>query len=181
MLSWPPWLVITPCHTFDSPPKPSSPASPTFQSIIQPPPRSFIHLNPGVRGQSSPFPTTPISSHTNNPLELPPGMLYLDFIRSWSDNHVARWLNEIKCGIHAAAFKANDIRGDIVLELDQQLLKEMGITSIGDRLRIVNAVKVLRQRSASRTVTASIIDISRQKLEAGPRTKSTSHAGESWN
>jgi mitogen-activated protein kinase kinase kinase len=147
-------------HNFDSPPKPSSPASP---SINQPPPRTFIHLNQGVRGQHSPFPTTPTSTFPTGILEPPPGMLYSDFIRSWSDNHVARWLNDIKCGHHATSFKANDIRGDIVLELDQPLLKEMGITSIGDRLRILNAVKTLRQRSASRPV--SVIDITRPKLD----------------
>lgn len=159
--------TVNSLHNFDpspSPPKPSSPASPTSQQL----PRSFIHLNHGLRGQHSPFPTTPTSSN----LEPPPGMLYADYIRSWTDNHVARWLNDIKCGHHASTFKANDIRGDIVLELDQPLLKEMGITSIGDRLRIVNAVKALRQRCASRPVTASVIDITRPKLDQGSESRS---------
>jgi mitogen-activated protein kinase kinase kinase len=158
-------------NNLHSPSKPSSPTSPT-QSMNQPPPRSFIHLNQGIRGQHSPFPTTPTSSHAHSILEPPPAMSYSDFIRSWTDNHVSRWLTDVKCGHHATAFKANDIRGDIVLELDQTLLKEMGIASIGDRLRIVNAVKALRQRSSSRPATASVIDISRPKLDqiTEPRT-----------
>ncbi|THU80821.1 Pkinase-domain-containing protein [Dendrothele bispora CBS 962.96] len=132
----------------DSPPKPSSPASPSFHSP-QPLPRSLIN---GIRGQTSPFPTTPTSSAMSSFFDPPPGISFLDFIRSWSDSHVARWLADIKCANHAASFRENDIRGDILLELDQLTLQEMGITSIGDRLRILNAVKTLRQRVASRPV-----------------------------
>ena len=125
------------------PQSPPSPASPTG-------PRSFINLNPAVRGQTAPFPATPTAAHSSALLEPPSGVQYIDFIKTWSDNHVARWLADIKCGAHATSFKMNDIRGDILLELDQQTLKEMGVSSIGDRVRIVNAVKALRQRAASR-------------------------------
>ena len=86
-------------------------------------------------------------------MDLPPGMTYAEFIRTWTDSQVARWLTDIKCGCHNETFKANDIRGDVILELDQASLKEIGIASIGDRLRILNAVKSLRQRVASRIVT----------------------------
>ncbi|KAL0581706.1 ATP binding [Marasmius crinis-equi] len=79
-------------------------------------------------------------------LEAPAGLSYRDFIRTWSDTHVARWLTDIKCSSNAATFRENDIRGDIILELDQTTLQEMGVVSIGDRLRILNAVKILRQR-----------------------------------
>ncbi|TRM62454.1 ste11-like protein [Schizophyllum amplum] len=132
--------------------QPSSPATPTFQTMQTP--RSQMALNGiGIRGHTSPFPTTPTASHMNTFLEPPSGMSYADFIRTWNDTHVARWLTDIKCGGHAATFKDNDIRGDVLLELDQATLKEMGIASIGDRLRIVNAVKTLRQRSAAKAVT----------------------------
>jgi mitogen-activated protein kinase kinase kinase len=113
-------------------------------------PRSYI----GLRGQTSPFPN---SSQSNALLEPPPGMAYLEFISSWTDSHVARWLSDIKCGNHASAFKANDIRGDVILELDQETLREIGLTSIGDRLRIINAVKTLRQRSSSRSSRVTTI------------------------
>ncbi|KAG6900863.1 hypothetical protein C0993_009981 [Termitomyces sp. T159_Od127] len=130
------------------PSKPASPASPsTSQFTAQQASRSFINLNHAVRGQNPPFPTTPTSAGL---LEAPAGLQYIDFIRTWTDSHVSRWLSEIKCASHAQTFKANDIRGDVLLELDQQTLKEMGVASIGDRLRIVNAVKALRLRSSSR-------------------------------
>ncbi|KAG6907349.1 hypothetical protein DXG01_009233 [Tephrocybe rancida] len=148
-------------------PKPSSPASPSAsQFTTQQTSRSFINLNPTVRGQNAPFPATPTSTQNAALLEPPLGVQYTDFIRTWSDNHVARWLTDIKCGTHAATFKANDIRGDILLELDQQTLKEMGISSIGDRLRIVNAVKALRLRSSSRPPPVSSGSRSRLEFEA---------------
>lgn len=157
------------------PSKASSPASPTasFQTQQVPPSRSFINLKssgrPTLNGSS--FPVTPTSERsnttiasTNTPptsaLDPPPGTTYADFIRIWSDAHVARWLTDIKCGSHASTFKNNDIRGDVLLELDQVTLKEMGINSIGDRFRIVNAVKVLRQRCSTRsTLSLPLFDV----------------------
>ncbi|KAJ7111551.1 ste11-like protein [Mycena crocata] len=132
--------------SLDSPPSPVSPSA-SFA------PRSFVSA---IRGQSSPFPSTPTSSMSSF-FEPPPGTAYADFIRTWSDAHVARWLTDIKCANHAATFRANDIRGDILLELDQTTLQEMGVSSIGDRLRIINAVKSLRQRSAARPPPATPI------------------------
>ncbi|KNZ71785.1 Protein kinase byr2 [Termitomyces sp. J132] len=153
-----------------SPPKPASPASPsTSQFTAQQASRSFMNLNPTVRGQNPPFPTTPASAVL---LEPPPGIQYMDFIRTWSDTHVSRWLTDIKCGSHAPAFKANDIRGDVLLELDQQTLKEMGVTSIGDRLRIVNAVKALRLKSSSRSSTSQT---ARSRLESGNEARTPLH------
>ncbi|VDB85033.1 unnamed protein product [Peniophora sp. CBMAI 1063] len=60
-------------------------------------------------------------------------------------------MQEIRCGHLAPTFKQNDIRSDVLLELEQATLKEMGITSIGDRLRILNGVKVLRARCNTRS------------------------------
>ncbi|KAF8964044.1 hypothetical protein BDZ97DRAFT_1904602 [Flammula alnicola] len=87
-------------------------------------------------------PLQPVKYQQYTPIEPPAGMTYLAFLRTWTDEYVARWLTDIKCGY-------------VILELDQITLKEMGISSIGDRLRIVNAVKVLRQRVAGRAVTTA--------------------------
>lgn len=83
-------------------------------------------------------------------MDPPPGTPFPDFLKSWSDAHVAKWLGDIKCSAHADIFKEHDIRGDILLELDHDTLKEMSISSVGDRLRIINAVKALRLKCASR-------------------------------
>ena len=146
--------------------KATSPASPTssFQNQ-QPLPSSRSFLKTPIRGQNSLFPTTPISDRSNNSLlDPPPGTTYAEFIRTWSDNHVARWLSDIRCANHASTFKACDIRGDILLELDQVTLKEMGIASIGDRLRMINAVKILRQRCATRSTISVPFEAVRQRV-----------------
>ncbi|CAG8689297.1 3478_t:CDS:2, partial [Acaulospora colombiana] len=74
-----------------------------------------------------------------------PGISYADFVKQWQDSHVARWLTDNKCAHQAQAFRENDIRGDIILELDMDILKEIGITSVGDRTRIRTAIKELRR------------------------------------
>src|SRR6266699_5215194 len=118
--------------------------------IIRMSSRSFMH--PETRHQ----PLQPVKYQQYTPIEPPAGMSYTAFLRTWTDDYVARWLSEIKCGCHEEAFKTNDIRGDILLDLDQITLKEMGISSIGDRLRILNAVKVLRQRVAGKGVAHKV-------------------------
>lgn len=40
----------------------------------------------------------------------------------------------------------NNITGETLLECDQSVLKELGITKVGDRVRIFVAVKALRAR-----------------------------------
>ncbi|KAK0228572.1 ste11-like protein [Armillaria fumosa] len=142
--------------------KPSSPSSPTssFQAQ-QTVPRTFMTT---IRGQNTPFTSTPTSSHSNGTMEPPPGVTYGDYIRMWTDAHVARWLADIKCGSHAATFKTNDIRGDILLELDQTTLQEMGVGSIGDRFRILHAVKALRQKASPRSVASPVLETNRSRL-----------------
>ncbi|KIL69785.1 hypothetical protein M378DRAFT_157021 [Amanita muscaria Koide BX008] len=113
--------------------QPSSPASPNAQQ------RSFINLSSSSTSSRSYF-------------DPPQGVSYTEFIKSWSDVHVARWLADIKCTSYAPTFKANDIRGDIILDLDQVSLMEMGVLTVGDRLRILDAIKTLRLRVQGRNV-----------------------------
>lgn len=46
----------------------------------------------------------------------------------------------------------NDINGDVLLELDHEILKELKIRSIGERVRILLAVKALLKCCAGNTV-----------------------------
>ncbi|KAA1091913.1 ATP binding [Puccinia graminis f. sp. tritici] len=71
---------------------------------------------------------------------------FIDFLRTWDDQHVARWLTDIKLPHLAPIFAENDIIGDILLDVDQSALKEMGVTKVGDRVKLVVAVKDLKQR-----------------------------------
>lgn len=108
-----------------------TPTSPSFALSRQP------YLKPPSR------PATPAQSIS---LEPPNGVSFIEFLRGWNDLHVARWLAENKCGHHAQTFANNDIRSDILLDLDQQTLRETGIMSVGDRVKILNGVKSLRAK-----------------------------------
>ncbi|TFK89132.1 Pkinase-domain-containing protein [Polyporus arcularius HHB13444] len=146
---------------------PTSPSSVQFQTPSAP--RS-INLNGSLTN-------TPTSAHPNHALEPPPGVSYPDFLRSWTDAHIALWLADIKCGHQAATFRANDIRSDVLLELDQATLKEMGITSVGDRLRILNAVKQLRQKCSSNSALSSILNRPRGAEHNRTSSLSSDHGG----
>ena len=111
----------------------STPTSPSF--TVTPAVRQ-----PQLRSARS---DTPVQNIT---LDGPSGLLFIDFLRQWNDQHVARWLADNKCAHHAQAFANHDIRGDVLLDLDQQTLREMGITSVGDRIKILNGVKSLRAK-----------------------------------
>lgn len=128
-------------------PHSSTPTSPSFN--VTPATRQPSHF----RSRSHSRPDTPnqvnqrISPTVS--LEPPLGVLFVDFLRQWDDAHVLRWLVENKCAQHAQTFAVNDIRGDILLDMDQSTLKEMGITAVGDRIKILNGVKALRAKVSS--------------------------------
>lgn len=84
----------------------------------------------------------------------------------------------MKCGAHAEAFRTHEILGDLLLELDQDALKEMSITSIGDRIRILNGVRILRQRTASRTAPSRLSEsLSRSSLDLSATKSEDSGSG----
>lgn len=129
---------------------PSKPSSPTTTSPYYPYPgsRSFMNIEGDHRSGRSP--TSSPQQDAQSILQPPPGVAFAEFLRTWSHAHVAQWLSEMKCGAHAEAFRVHEVVGDLLLEMDQQALREMNITSIGDRIRILNGVRLLRQRCASR-------------------------------
>ncbi|KAK5945457.1 ATP binding [Knufia obscura] len=71
----------------------------------------------------------------------------LDSVRRWDEKKVGEWLRSIRCGQHEAIFQENNVTGDTLLEFDQNLLRDIGIKKIGDRVRINVAIKQLRNRS----------------------------------
>ncbi len=56
---------------------------------------------------------------------------------------VRDWLEAIGLGQYADAFEANDIDTDLLAQVDDQLLKDIGVSSAGHRLRIRNAIAKL--------------------------------------
>lgn len=97
--------------------------------------------------------------------------------RSWDEKRVSEWLRSINCGKYSHIFEcmdyptiwhthilillviANNITGEMLLECDQSVLKEMGVTKVGDRVLIFVAVKALRTKAygpktSNRVITA---------------------------
>ncbi|KZT67747.1 Pkinase-domain-containing protein [Daedalea quercina L-15889] len=138
-----------------------------FDDSSQPPTQTSSPSSPTCSIYSQPRSTNGSSS-----LEPPPDMSFADYLRTWDDSLVARWLSDVKCGHLASTFSANDIRGDVLLELDQVTLKEMGMASVGDRLRVLNGVKSLRQRCSS-TNAALVSIMNRPRISEPIRSNSS--------
>jgi len=56
---------------------------------------------------------------------------------------IATWLTKLGLGQYAATFAENDIGWELLNEIDQETLKDIGITSAGHRLKILKAVRNL--------------------------------------
>ena len=56
---------------------------------------------------------------------------------------IRKWLGSIGLGQYADAFEANDIDMDLLKQVDDQMLKDIGVASAGHRLRIRNVIAKL--------------------------------------
>jgi hypothetical protein len=54
-------------------------------------------------------------------------------------SEIRKWLEAIGLGQYADAFEANDIEMDLLKQVDDQMLKDIGVASAGHRLRKRNA------------------------------------------
>ena len=70
-----------------------------------------------------------------------------DLVQQWDEHTVCEWLKSVNCGKYGHMFAKNNINGDALLDCDQNILKEVGVTKVGDRIRILVAVKALRARA----------------------------------
>ena len=82
---------------------------------------------------------------------MPSGPTY-DDLGKWEDADVAAWLSTARLGHYASTFAEHDIRGSVILDVDQAALKEMGITMVKDRVRISAAIKLLNKRCADSAI-----------------------------
>lgn len=60
---------------------------------------------------------------------------------SWNEREVCTWLDSFGMQKYAPQFIENNITGEILPELTLSTLKDCGITSVGDRARILQALK----------------------------------------
>ncbi len=65
---------------------------------------------------------------------------------------VVQWLDQLGLGTYAAVFAENDIDGEVLSELTDQDLKELGI-SLGHRKKLLKAIAALRESNAPNDAT----------------------------
>ena len=69
---------------------------------------------------------------------------------------VFNWLENLGLGQYAAAFEENDIGWDLLGDIDQETLKDIGVISAGHRLQILKAAKSLRSEITTPTLTTTV-------------------------
>lgn len=77
-------------------------------------------------------------------------------VQDWDETRVSDWLRSINCGQYVDMFRRNNINGENLMDMDQQMLKEMGIKKIGDRVRIGAQAKVFRNNVYKKTSKKSM-------------------------
>ena len=70
-----------------------------------------------------------------------------DSVKNWDEDKVGEYLRSIKCGDYEKLFRKNHINGENLLEMDKEVLKEMGIDKVGDRVRLFLGIKKLRTKA----------------------------------
>jgi len=90
----------------------------------------------------------------------------VDSVQDWDEARVGDWLKSINCAQYVDVFRRNNINGENLMDMDQQMLKEMGIKKIGDRVRIGAQAKVFRnnvyKKTSKRTTNRVSMDTSVQ-------------------
>ena len=57
---------------------------------------------------------------------------------------VVVWLRSLGLGKHDAAFRENEIDETVLPSLTHEYLKELGVTALGHRLKLLEAIAALR-------------------------------------
>jgi hypothetical protein len=70
-----------------------------------------------------------------------------DSVKNWDEDRVCEYLRSVKCGEYEKLFRKNHINGENLLEMDKEVLKEMGIEKVGDRVRLFLCIKKLRTKA----------------------------------
>ena len=61
----------------------------------------------------------------------------------WTAQQVAAWVKALGWSRHSSSFLANNINGEALLMVDHQMLKDIGVSAVGDRLLLLRARSLL--------------------------------------
>src|ERR1700756_1197843 len=65
------------------------------------------------------------------------------------------WLRSLGLGKYEAAFRENEIDETVLSSLTHETLKELGVTAVGHRLKLLDAIAALRNDESVQTTAAS--------------------------
>ncbi|KAI9291339.1 Pkinase-domain-containing protein [Neoconidiobolus thromboides FSU 785] len=74
---------------------------------------------------------------------------FLKGILNWSTGSVKKWLEDHNLREYCELFLDNDINGEVLLELTNTLLKQMGVKTVGERVKILHSIKKLKHDTLS--------------------------------
>ena len=67
---------------------------------------------------------------------------------------VVVWLRSLGLGKYEAVFRENDIDATVLPSLTHETLKELGVSSIGHRLKLLDAIAALRSDASGKASLA---------------------------
>lgn len=76
-------------------------------------------------------------------------------LATWSNKDINTFLSLQRCAHHAQRFEENDITGSVILELGAEELKELGVTKVGERVRLLGAIRELKKRNSTSLASIS--------------------------
>ncbi|KAK7987464.1 hypothetical protein PG989_007779 [Apiospora arundinis] len=109
----------------------------TANSASNMPPSRRAPANMQQSGTGFASPTNSEFSDTEGP----------DAVKNWTEDQVCEYLRSVRCGEYEKLFRKNNINGENLLEMDKDVLKEMGIEKVGDRVRLFLGIKKLRTKA----------------------------------
>jgi class 3 adenylate cyclase len=74
---------------------------------------------------------------------------------------VVVWLLSLGLGKYEAAFRENEIDETVLPRLTHEILKELGVTAIGHRLKLLDAIAALRSDASGKTRSVDAATVSR--------------------
>merc|ERR1712146_327977 len=93
---------------------------------------------PVVPEYSAPAPPSwPAPSCASHPSEI-------QDVQFWTIDKVSEWLVSVGLGHLKEIFQGHRISGDVLVDLSQSDLAEMGVSALGDRKRILRGIALLR-------------------------------------
>ena len=76
------------------------------------------------------------------------------------------WLRSLGLGKYEAAFRENEIDETVLPSLTHETLKELGVTAVGHRLKLLDAIAALRSDPSGKTPS---VDAATASSTASPR------------